>query len=106
MSPLVSLSLLAVIATLPCPAALAQVSTNNINNEAGVSGSQLANPQRPAGNSNPALTTQTLPKEANGSVPPDKNPNTKGATGHTIVSGSNSNLSGDKQKTIHQRSGP
>ena len=102
----VSFTLLALIGTLPSTGALAQVSTNNINNEAGVSGSQMANPQRPSGNSNPALTTQTLPKEANGSVPPDKNPNVKGATGHTVVPGAKSTLSSDKPSTVAKRSGP
>ena len=101
-----SLTLIALMAITPGLGALAQVSTNNINNEAGTSGSQMANPQRPAGNANPALRTQTLPEEANGSVPPDKNPNVTGATGHTIVPGNKSTLSGNKQKTIHTRSGP
>ena len=42
-----SLTLIAVMAIIPSLGALAQVSTNNINNEAGTSGSQWAKPQGP-----------------------------------------------------------
>lgn len=99
-------SLVALIVALPSMGVLAQDSTNNPKNEAGVSGSKVANPQRPGGNSNPALSTQTLPKEANGSVPPDKNPNVKGATGHTLVPGNKSTLSDDRPPTVHTKTGP
>jgi hypothetical protein len=102
----VSLSLLALMAAVPSAGAWAQNGTNNPNNAAGVTGSQVANPQRPAGTSNPALTTQTLPKQANGSVPRDKNPNQSGATGHTVVPGNNSTLSGDHTATVGTKTGP
>lgn len=101
-----SLTLLALMATLPSIAALAQNSTNNPNNAAGVTGSQVATPQRPGGASNPALTTQTLPNQANGSVPRDKNPNQGGATGHTVVPGNKSTLSSDRTSTVGTKTGP
>ena len=69
-----SILLTASILFVPVAGALAQDSTNNPNHEAGVEGSKVANPQRPSGTANPALTTQTLPKAAEASVPTDKNP--------------------------------
>lgn len=90
---------------VPIADASAQDSTNNPNHAAGVEGSQVATPDRPTGRPNPALTTQTLPKAAEASVPPDKNPNVGGATGHTIVPGTNSTLAEDKERTTHQKTG-
>ena len=49
---------------MPVAGALAQNNINNPGNAAGTTGSQVANPQRPGGASNPALTTGTLPKAA------------------------------------------
>ena len=106
MKMLVPLSLLScAIIILPVSRGLAQNSTNNPDNMAGTSGSQVANPQRPSGASNPALTTGTLPRQADSTVPSDKNPNVGGATGHTIVPGSNSSISGDKKQTIGKKTG-
>jgi hypothetical protein len=102
----ISLLTLALLAAIGVDLAQAQSSTNNPNHMGGAaSGSQIANPQRPASGSNPALATQTLPKEASGSVPPDKNPNVPGATGHTVVPGNNSTLSSDKPETIGEKTG-
>lgn len=101
-----SILFVASISMLPMAGALAQNSTNNPGNEAGTTGSQVATPQRPSGGSNPALTTQTLPKPAEASVPPDKNPNVGGATGHTVVPGNKSALSANKKKTTHTKTGP
>ena len=106
MKMLVPLSLLAgAVVVLPVSWGWAQNSTNNPDNMGGTSGSQVANPQRPSGASNPALTTGTLPRSADSTVPPDKNPNVGGATGHTVVPGSNSSVSGDKKQTTGQKTG-
>ena len=82
---------------------MAQERTNNPDHEAGTEGSQMADPQRPAGASNPALEHGTLPRSADATVPPDKNPNVGGATGHTVVPGNNSSISSDKKATIGSR---
>ena len=100
-----SILIVALISVAPVAGALAQNSTNNPDNMAGATGSQVANPQRPTTAHNPALTTGTLPKEAGASVPPDKNPNVAGATGHTVVPGTSSTVSGDKKKTIGSKTG-
>lgn len=106
MKILVSSGLLAAaIVILPVSRALAQNSTNNPDHMGGANGSQIANPQRPSGASNPTLTTGTLPKSANSTVPHDKNPNVGGATGHTVVPGSNSSVSGDKKATVGAKTG-
>lgn len=106
MKMLVPLSLLAAaIVILPVSRGLAQNSTNNPDNMAGTTGSQIANPQRPTEASNPALTTGTLPRSADATVPPDKNPNVGGATGNTIVPGNNSSISGDKKQIIGKKTG-
>jgi hypothetical protein len=90
---------------LPLSLGLAQNSTNNPDNMGGTSGSQVANPQRPSGASNPALTTGTLPRSADSTIPSDKNPNVGGATGHTVVPGSNASISGDKKQTVGKKTG-
>ena len=105
MARLSSMLVFAAISVTPVAGALAQNSTNNPDNMAGATGSQVANPERPTTAHNPALTTGTLPKSANASVPPDKNPNVAGATGHTIVPGTASTVSGDKKKTIGAKTG-
>ncbi len=101
----ISSAILLVLSTVmvPVAGALAQETTNNPDNMAGVTGSQVATPQRPSGNSNPALTTGTLPKAAEAGVPADKNPNVGGATGHTIVPGTTSTIAGDRKETTREK---
>lgn len=86
------------VSVIPLVGVLAQNNINNPDNMAGTTGSQVAIPQRPGGASNPALTTGTLPKAKEATVPPDKNPNKSGATGHTVVPGNKSSISADRKK--------
>lgn len=95
------------IIVVPVAGALAQnANPSNPDNAAGATGSQVANPKYPPGTeSNPALSPGTLPKGATG-VPPDKNPNVSGATGHTIVPGTHSSVTKARKATVKKKTGP
>ena len=74
--------------------------TNNPNNAAG--SGNVATPR--AGDTNPALTTGTMPRDTVG-VPNDKNPNVGGATGQTVVPGSKSTINSDREGSTQQKTG-
>ena len=83
---------------------LAAAQSNNPGNSGGASGSRIVTPTNPSDQSNPALSSGTLPKGKTG-VQAAKNPNVPGATGSTVVPGNRSTIGTDQRATNQQKTG-